>query len=80
MTQEKYSQEILKAESMRSVSQGTEIDYWAGYERGVRRAYFGDLFGTEDEHTLYVAAADSADPQRAALGRGYREGLLAESK
>lgn len=49
--------------------------WWTGYIRGMRRAHHGDNFGTAAEHELYLSAADSPDPQRAALGRGYRAGL-----
>ena len=50
-------------------------DWWTGYMRGLRRAHHGDGFGTEAEHALYLAAADSGDEARSALGRGYRAGL-----
>ena len=49
--------------------------WWTGYIRGLRRAHHGDNFGDDAEHALYLSAADSNDPQRAALGRGYRAGL-----
>lgn len=52
-----------------------ESDWWAGYMRGLRRAHHGERFGTQAEHEMWLAAADSSDPQRAALGRGYRAGL-----
>jgi len=54
--------------------------WWTGYIRGLRRAHHGELFGAEVEHSLYLAAADSDDPQRAALGRGYRAGLTMTAK
>lgn len=50
-------------------------DWWTGYIRGLRRAHHGESFGAEVEHSLYLAASDSDDPQRAELGRGYRAGL-----
>lgn len=49
--------------------------WWAGYIRGLRRAHRGQGFGTEAEHSLWLDAADSDDPSRSALGRGYRAGL-----
>ena len=55
-------------------------EWWAGYMRGLRRAHHGERFGTEAEHALWMAAADSDDPQRAALGRGYRAGLTLEPR
>lgn len=49
--------------------------WWTGYIRGLRRAHHGEKFGTEAEHSLYLSAADDADPTRSALGRGYLAGL-----
>ena len=50
-------------------------DWWTGYIRGLRRAHHGAQYGTDAEHALFLSAADSDDPSRAALGRGYRAGL-----
>lgn len=50
-------------------------EWWSGYKRGLRRAHHGERFGTQTEHELWFSAAESSDPQRAALGRGYRAGL-----
>jgi len=50
-------------------------DWWAGYVRGLRRAHHGEKFGTETEHDMWLAAADSTDPRRASMGRGYAAGL-----
>lgn len=49
--------------------------WWTGYMRGLRRAHHGESFGTQAEHELWLSAEKSDDPQRAALGRGYRAGL-----
>lgn len=49
--------------------------WWTGYIRGLRRAHHGERFGTIEEHLLYLAATDSDDPGRSALGKGYRAGL-----
>jgi hypothetical protein len=54
--------------------------WWAGYMRGLRRAHHGERFGSETEHDLWMSAAESTDPMRAALGRGYRAGLTLESR
>lgn len=50
-------------------------DWWVGYMRGLRRAHHGERFGSQSEHEMWLAAAESDDPKRAALGRGYRAGL-----
>jgi len=50
-------------------------DYWAGVQRGLRRAYHGANFGTDAEHVLWCAAINSDYPMRKQLGQGYRDGL-----
>lgn len=53
--------------------------WWTGYIRGLRRAHHGEAFGTDAEHALYLDAIESGDPARAALGRGYHDGLTLTS-
>src|SRR6185295_8314328 len=57
---------------------GVESDYWHGYQRGLRRGYLGQLFGTDAEHQEWVRLADDgADKPSRERGRGYRDGLRA---
>lgn len=72
---------------MRRADQGkrAELDsvraeWWSGYKRGLRRAHHGEQFGSAAEHALFMSAADSDDPNRAALGRGYRAGLTLQPR
>lgn len=46
-------------------------DYQAGYQRGLRRHYHGEQFGTEAEHQQWL----SLDGHRQDLGDGYRDGF-----
>jgi len=55
-----------------------KADWWAGYIRGLRRAYHGERFGTEAEHQAHLDAASSNNELRAAHGRGYAAGLTLE--
>jgi len=52
-----------------------EPAWWAGYVRGLRRAHHGEAFDTPAAHDQWLSYAESSDPDRAALGRGYRAGL-----
>ena len=57
---------------------GASADYWHGYQRGLRRGFHGELFGTESEHKLWMRLADNgADRASQERGRGYRDGLSA---
>lgn len=61
-------------------SRGERFDYWHGYQRGLRRGFQGDLFGTEAEHELWMRLADEGpDNESRERGRGYRDGLSAYS-
>jgi hypothetical protein len=69
-----FVQESIRARTMAMV-EPERADYWHGYRRGLRRARFGEQFGTAAEHQLWLTLADDTDASRAALGRGYREAL-----
>lgn len=72
---------MRRADTMRRIeTDPVHSEWWAGYIRGLRRAHHGERFGTEAEHALWSSAAESTDPKRAALGRGYRAGLTLESR
>jgi hypothetical protein len=69
-----FQREMSRAKTF----QGLEHDraeYWTGYQRGLRRAYHGEAFGTMQEHTLWLEAASSDDAMRRQRGQGYRGGL-----
>lgn len=76
MTEQKFTSEIRRAETMRGLSDLMMAEYWAGYIRGLRRMYHGEKFGTNDEHEQWLSAANSRDESRKQLGRGYKDGLM----
>lgn len=72
---------LRRADTLRRIETDPLLaEWWAGYQRGLRRAHHGDRFGTPAQHDLWLSAADSTDPMRAALGRGYRAGLTLEAR
>lgn len=72
---------MRRADTLRRVEpDAIRSEWWAGYMRGLRRAHHGERFGTEAENELWLSAADSTDPMRAALGRGYRAGMTLEAR
>ena len=75
MTREKFEHEMGRAATMGAA--GDRPDYWAGYARGLRRAFHGTRFGTDAEHALWLAQSDNEDEQRRERGQGYRDGLAA---
>lgn len=76
-----FSSLMRRADTLRRVeSDPIRAEWWAGYMRGLRRAHHGERFGSATENELWIAAAESTDPMRAAIGRGYRAGLTLESR
>ena len=76
MNETRFLSLMMKARKFSGL--GEQSDYWHGYQRGLRRGYQGELFGTEAEHKLWMRLADDG-PDRASRerGRGYRDGLSA---
>ena len=57
---------------------GDRVHYWRGYQRGLRRGFQGELFGTDEEHKHWMRLAEEgADNAAREHGRGYRDGLSA---
>lgn len=77
MTRETFTREMVKAMKAKIFAHRSNgPDYWEGYQRGLRRAYYGEVFGTEEEHNLWLSLADDeVDETRRERGRGYRDGL-----
>jgi hypothetical protein len=78
MTEQKFKSEMRRAETMRRDAEPERSEYWAGYIRGLRRAYHGDNFGTEAEHKRWVSCVNDRDEQHKQRGQGYRDGLAFE--
>ena len=72
---------MRRADTLRRLeSNPARAEWWVGYIRGLRRAHHGERFGSQAEHDMWLAASESDDPMRAALGHGYRAGLTLESR
>ncbi len=72
---------MRRADTLRRVEPDPVRSEWfVGYMRGLRRAHHGEAFGTLAEHEMWLAASESDDPSRAALGRGYAAGLTLEMR
>lgn len=55
---------------------GLRPDYRHGYQRGLRRRFQGEMFGTLGDHEKWLQLAhDGADEASRERGRGYRDGL-----
>ncbi len=76
MDEAKFMSEMAKARASDKHGERS-VAYWEGFERGLRRQYHGDKFGTEQEHALWLSFADDgADPSHRERGLGYRDGLV----
>lgn len=77
MEERKFQELMLRADTLRGVSQAPEdTEFWGGYVRGLRRFYHAEAFGTDGEHKAWHGIpADEPDLVRRARGEGYRAGL-----
>jgi hypothetical protein len=74
MTEQQFQSEMTRAKTMQRIDP-ERSEYWMGYQRGLRRAYHGDSFGTEDEHALWMSLAAEDDEGLRQRGLGYRQAL-----
>jgi hypothetical protein len=79
LCREKFEYEMGRARTMQGL-ESDSAEYWAGYQRGLRRAYHGKHFGTPAEHELWLASINSDDTFRRQRGQGYRDGLVGKAK
>jgi hypothetical protein len=76
MSDQEFQSELTRAKAMQGAAkEPTEADYWDGYQRGLRRLFHGERYGTARQHEAWLALVSDGDPLRAARGRGYRDGL-----
>jgi hypothetical protein len=72
----RFRAEMKTADTLRRhADDPLEADYYAGFIRGLRRSFHGDVFGTAQEHESWMAAADDTDESRAKMGQGYRAAI-----
>ena len=71
MDKQLFEREFNRAKRMASIENN---EYWSGYQRGLRRRFHGENFGTDKEHELWVSMVNSRDERRRRLGKGYKAG------
>jgi hypothetical protein len=79
VTKEIFEHEMGKANTFASL--GERLCYWEGYQRGLRRAFYGDVFGSQEDHERWMTFADDdkANEFQRERGRGYVDGLAARA-
>lgn len=76
MNQSQFNREMMRARTMQKLDPDPLVgDYWIGYQRGLRRAFHGESYGTADEHETWLACLDAGDERRRRRGQGYSDGL-----
>lgn len=74
MTETEFHRSLSGAEILMRLSD--DPSYLEGYCRGLRRYFYGEIFGTAEEHATWMMLADDpGNEQRRARGEGYRQGL-----
>lgn len=79
LSEAQFQHEMSRAKTFQGI-EPDQAEYWIGYQRGLRRAFHGENFGTAKEHSLWLDAADSNDLLRKQRGQGYRDGLSGQSR
>jgi hypothetical protein len=75
MTEKEFQMSMQTAKTFQGLTDNPEEQqFWTGYQRGMRRHYHGEKFGTSEEHEQWLALID--DKTRAELGRGYWIGCV----
>jgi len=75
MTEEEFRTNQLGADPLRTLSKGLAVLFWEGYEKGLRRHYYGKNFGTVEEHESMMKAVEENVESKIMLGKGYRAGF-----
>lgn len=76
MTEQEFQHNMAGGKTLAELSGYPDSEYWAGYQRGLRRKYHGDAFGSVAEHNLWFSLADeTGDDTRRFRGIGYRAGF-----
>jgi hypothetical protein len=73
MDRKTFELEMMRAKTFMMI--GEDYDYWAGYEKGLRRRFKGENFGTDNEQELWLSLANSDDDMRRNRDRGYHAGF-----
>jgi len=73
MTRKQLHHKTVKAKAFRSANDSSA--YWKGYMRGLRVAYHGKEFETQEEHRKWMALVHDTDEIKQEMGKGYRDGL-----
>jgi hypothetical protein len=75
VTKEIFEYEIGRAKTFAYL--GERVCYWEGYQRGLCRAYYGEVFGSQEEHERWMGFAGDgkADEFQRERGHGYVDGL-----
>jgi len=72
ITKSFFEQNMKQANAYKTITPKMS-DFLDGYQRGLRRGYHGDNFGTDVEHEKWLDLIN--DSTRQQLGQGYRAGF-----
>lgn len=76
MTAQEFRSHVARARMLReSAGDIDDQHYWEGYQRGLRRAYHGERFATEQEHRQWLGLVHSRNELRRRRGEGYIDAL-----
>lgn len=76
MNEQKFQFNLSGGKTFQQLDCSPGAPYWSGYCRGLRRHYFGERYGTPEEHEqLLRGADDTRDRDKFLYYTGYRVGF-----
>jgi len=73
MTNKQSGHKVVKTKTSKLLNDRSA--YWKGYMRGLRLAYDGRQFETQEEHKKWMAMIYDTDEVKREMGKGYRDGM-----
>ncbi|RJP87284.1 MAG: hypothetical protein C4518_12335 [Desulfobacteraceae bacterium] len=79
MDEKTFKHEMEKAKTLKNL-EPDRTEYWIGYQLGIHRAYYGEKFGTDEDHLLWIGpGASTGNQRRDQRHQGYKDGFSKKS-
>jgi hypothetical protein len=70
---------LKRAKTFRKIDRGSAAHYWKGYRWGLHRLYYGERYGTTEQHQQFLDLQFSFDMKDREINRGYHDGLAGKA-
>lgn len=70
---------LKRAKTFLTTDGDSSAHYWKGYQRGLRRHYYGERYETPEQHRQFLDLQFSFDLKKRETNRGYHDGLAGKA-